>query len=179
MESKRYPVSMRVLHWLMAAIAVTMFCVGLYMAGIPDDAPDKYDLYPWHMSFGVTMLLLVVLRMINRMRSQVPAPPAAHAPWERVAGRVAHYLMYALLLLVPIAGYVMVGSYEEASGIAFFDLTLPDVVPKSKALFEAAHEAHELLAFALIGVAAIHLLAALKHRFLAKDADADVIKRMV
>ncbi len=179
METNRYPLSMRILHWLMAAIAVTMFCIGFYMAGIPDEAPNKHDLYPWHMSFGVLMLLLVCVRLVNRLRSELPVPPATHAAWERKAGRTAHYLMYGLLFLVPVAGYVMVGSYAEGHGIAFFGSTLPDLVPKNESLFEAAHEAHEIGAFALIAVACVHLLAALRHRYIAKDPDADVIKRII
>lgn len=174
----RYPLSMRILHWVIGLAIVGQFAAGWYMAEIPDDAPDKYLLYPWHQSFGLLLLLLVLLRFGNRLRSLVPPLPAALPHWESIALRAVHYLMYVLMVVTPVAGYVMSAAYPESSGIEFFGLPLPQLVEKNETVSDKANEVHVIAAFSLIGLALLHMAAALKHRFF-DPPEADVLHRII
>ncbi len=67
---------MRLLHWTMAGVLMGLLAAGIYMAQIPMKAPDKFDIYPWHRAFGVVAFALVIIRLIVRFSSPVPAIPA-------------------------------------------------------------------------------------------------------
>lgn len=147
------------------------------MASLPTDAPHKYDWYFWHKSFGMLILGLVCLRILVRHKSTVPPPAPGLTAFEHRAGRLSHYLLYALMILIPLCGYIMSASYTEGTGVSFFGLfTFPDLVPKNDHFSSTFRTLHKVFAFTLIGVLVIHLGAVLKHRFYDKK---DVLKRML
>lgn len=174
----KYPVAMRILHWLMALTILGLIATGYYMADLPDDAPNKYDLYPWHKSFGVSVIFLVVIRIGVRLKSTIPQLPTTLKEWEIKASHSAHMALYILMAAVPLSGYAMSGSYEMSKGINFFGLMLPNIVPKDQALFDAAHLVHENLPYLLLGVILIHVAGATKHRFFDEEGS-DVLRRML
>src|SRR5512136_702699 len=117
----KYPVAMRVLHWLMATIIVGMVCVGWTMVSMDDKVPAKFELlYPWHKSFGMLILLLVIVRIATRLRSSIPPEPEALAAWEKGLSKVAHVALYVLMIAVPCMGYSMSSTYTESDGVFFF-----------------------------------------------------------
>ncbi len=174
----KYPVSMRILHWLMALAIFGLIGSGWYMAGLPDEAANKYDLYPLHKSFGALIIMLFALRLALRLSSQIPELPLALANWEVKLSHLTHGLIYGLMLAVPVSGYVMSGAYEHGHGIDFFWTKLPDLVPKNETLFQAAHAAHDVLPYLLLGVLSLHIAGAIKHRWF-DPAGADVLPRML
>lgn len=173
----KYPVSMRVLHWLISLLILTLIGVGWYMAELPKEDPNKYALYPWHKSFGMLVLMLVSLRLVNRLRSQVPPMPSVLASWELGLAKVTHCVLYLFMFAVPLSGYTMssAGGYD----INFFGTTLPALIAKNETIGGIAHEAHEILGFALLGLVALHAAGAIKHRLFDKDKGGDVLGRML
>jgi cytochrome b561 len=162
------------LHWLVALLVLGSFVVGTYMVAL-DLSPWKLKVYSWHKWTGVTIFLLVALRLAWRFSHRPPALPASVPQWQRHASAIAHALLYLLLLAVPLSGWVM----SSAGGfpvVYFGVLQLPDLVGKDKGFFELMKSVHYGLNKALLALALAHVAAALKHHFLDRD---DVLARMV
>lgn len=174
---ERYGPLSRALHWLSALIIFALIGVGLYMTGLDKEDPSRLGIYNLHKAFGVLSVLLLVARIVWLRLSPAPALPAAlTAPEQKVVTGV-RALLYVLMVLVPMSGYVMstAGGYP----VSFFGLfQLPALIGESKALAEAAHEGHELLSYALLAFVLLHAAGALKHR-LKGNTEADLLKRML
>lgn len=180
-ESSKYPASMRWLHWLRAAVVIGNLAVGLVMVNLPDDLPAKFDvLYPNHKQFGLLALLLALTQLLLRTRNRVPELPTSLAAWERSMSKFAHRAMYVLLIVVPLMGYSMSSTFTQSDGVPFFFFgQLPELLPKNDRWFEVFQLLHRILAYALLALLVLHVAGALKHRFMDKDADADVLRRML
>lgn len=177
-QSARYPLAIRLLHWFMAVSILGLIATGWYMAELPDDAANKYALYPLHKSFGVLMIIAFVARLAVRLRQGIPALPAVLKQWEIRSAHTGHFALYVLMLAVPVSGYVMSGSYEGTLGIDFFGLMLPRIVPVSDSLFGVAHWLHGTLPWVLLALVIVHVAGALKHRWF-DGQGADVLPRML
>ena len=176
--TKRYILTAIVLHWVLGAALLGIFAVGLYMTDLPF-SPTRLKLYNWHKWAGVTILVLSALRLLWRLTHRPPALPGkiskAMPAWQHWAHHGTHHALYALFFLVPLIGW----AYSSASGfpiVVFGVLPLPDFVPVDKALAEMIKPFHELTAFALIGLAGLHIAAALKHQWIDRDG---LINRML
>ena len=166
------------LHWLLALAIVGIFVVGTYMADLPF-SPLRLKLYNWHKWAGVTFLALTVLRLLWRLTHRPPALPQtvtrAMPGWQVSAYHATHYLLYALFFVVPLIGW----AYSSAAGYPIVwcgVLALPDFVPVDKELAALIKPLHELSAFALLGLAGLHIAAALKHHWIDRD---DLLNRML
>lgn len=161
-------------HWLIAALILVQFVIG----SVAEDmklTPAKLDLFVWHKSIGVTVLVLVLLRLAWRLGNPPPAMPAGTPAWEHKLAAIAHWLLYVLIFAVPLSGWWI----SDASRVpfkAFFLLPMPDFIATDRALQEAAAEVHEALTTALLLVVIVHVAAALRHHFLLHD---DVLRRML
>ncbi len=162
------------LHWLIALLIFATFPLGVYMHDLPL-SPDKLRLYSYHKWIGVTVFLLAALRLSWRLAHRPPALPDTMKNWEKLAASVMHWLLYALLFIVPLSGWLM-SSAKGVQTVWFGVLPLPDLVGKDKALGELLEEAHESLNFLLLGAVLAHAGAALKHHFIDRD---DVLARML
>ena len=176
--TKRYSLTAIVLHWVLGAALLGIFAVGLYMTDLPF-SPTRLKLYNWHKWAGVTILVLSALRLLWRLTHRPPALPGkiskAMPAWQHWAHHGTHHALYALFFLVPLIGW----AYSSAAGfpiVVFGVLPLPDFVPVDKALAEMIKPFHELTAFALIGLAGLHIAAALKHHWIDRDG---LINRML
>jgi cytochrome b561 len=175
----RYPRSMRILHWLMAVIIIALLVAGMTMVRLDDRVPAKFQvLFPWHKSFGLLALILVVIRLWVRARSRVPALPAGLSGWERKAVRTGSFLFYALMIFVPCMGYALSSTYTQSDGEFFFGVNLPELLPKNDAQYEVFWLLHRIGAFVLLGLLVLHILGALKHRLLDRNRANDVLSRM-
>jgi len=177
----KYPASMRVLHWLRAAVVIGTAGVGLTMVNLPDELPAKFELlYPNHKQFGLLALLLVLAQLLLRTRGRVPGPPAGLQPWERTLSRFAHRALYVLLVVVPLMGYSMSSTFTQSDGVPFFFIAhVPELLPKDDRWFEVFQLLHRILAYALLALIVLHVAGAIKHRFFDKGRDADVMQRML
>lgn len=161
-------------HWLIAALILAQFVIGK-TAEEMDLTPAKLDLFVWHKSIGVTVLLLAVLRLAWRLANPPPAPPAGTPIWERKAAAAAHWALYLLLFAVPLSGW-WVSDASRVPFKAFFLLPMPDFIAVDRPMQEAAAEVHEMLTMTLFIVLLAHAGAALRHHFLLRD---DVLRRML
>lgn len=154
------------LHWLMFLLIAGAVTVGWTMADM-DFSPTKLRLVNYHKWIGVTILLLAALRILWRLTHK--APPFVPMPrWQSIASHSVHGLLYLLMLAVPIAGYL----YSNAAGfpiVWFGKIPLPTLLGKNAALSGFFQETHEVLATTLVVLAAVHILAGLKHHYVDKD----------
>jgi len=162
------------LHWLVAVAIVGTFGLGLYMHELPF-SPDKLKLYAWHKWAGVSIFLLVLLRLVWRLTHRPPATPAHMPAWQRRAAEGAHWLLYLLMLAVPLSGWLM-SSAKGVPTVWFGVLPLPDLLGKDKALGELLGTVHKTFNFTMAGLVLAHAGAALKHHLIDRD---DVLARML
>jgi cytochrome b561 len=162
----------RLFHWLILLLVIAQFVMAWSANALPRESPAKLALETRHMSFGITVLLLTIVRIIWRSANPTPAAPAG-ARWETLLAHATLGTLYLLLLAIPLSGWVMADGHGDA--VAWFGAPLPGLVSKGSALGRPAHEAHELLGWVLLALIALHVLAALKHHFIARN---DVLRRM-
>ncbi|MCP9628718.1 cytochrome b/b6 domain-containing protein [Rhodopseudomonas palustris] len=175
----KYPPSLRVLHWLRALLIFGLIGVGWFMTSLDDEAAERFgELYPLHKSFGLLVLLIVLVQLGIRAVSRLPGP-AELPKHERVLSHLVHVTIYALVLIVPLMGYAMSSSYAHSDGVTFFGLHVPELLPKNDTAFRVFQFLHKVLAYTLLGLVALHVAGALKHRFLDKNPKADVLPRMM
>lgn len=174
----RYHPVARVLHWVLGLAILGLFAVGLYMTDLPF-SPQRLKLYNWHKWAGMVILGLSLLRLLWRWSKRPPALPetieAAMPAWQQHAHRLTHVGLYALFFVVPLVGW----AYSSAAGfpiVLFGQIPLPDFVPVNPDLAEAIKPWHELSAFALVGLALVHMLGALKHAVIDRDG---LLRRML
>ncbi|MDD2882753.1 MAG: cytochrome b [Rhodoferax sp.] len=167
----RYTSVAIVLHWLLALAILGIFALGVYMADLPF-SPSRLKLFNWHKWAGISILLLSVVRLLWRVTHRPPVLPAAIARampgWQTLAHHATHHLMYVLFFAVPLIGW----AYSSAAGfpiVLFGQVALPDFVGPDKALAELIKPLHELFAWGLVALAAVHVAAALKHQWIDRD----------
>lgn len=162
------------MHWLVAFAIVATFSVGLYMPDLPL-SPDKLKLYSWHKWAGVTIFLLVLFRLAWRLTHRPPAPPPGISAWQRIAAEATHFVLYVLMIIVPLSGWLM-SSAKGFQTVYFGLLPLPDLLAKNKELGDVLAVVHQTLNFTMAGLVVAHTGAAIKHHFLDRD---NVLRRML
>ena len=161
------------LHWLVALLILATLPLGLAMTELAL-SPLKLKLYAWHKWIGVTVFGLAVLRLAWRLA--YPAPPPAHMPaWQRRAAAVLHGLLYVLILVVPLSGWLM-SSAKGFQTVYLGLLPIPDLLAKDEALGEVLQGVHAWLNYTLVALLVLHVAAALKHHLIDRD---DVLARML
>lgn len=173
MQPQRFHVTLRIIHWLMAVIILSLLAMGLYMTGLEREDALRGTLYGLHKSFGVLVLLLLAVRLFLRVATHVPALPKLYPLWERGLAHLGHFALYLLMFGVPMAGIAM--SNSGGHPVKFFGVVVPPLFEQNKEFGGLAHEAHWLLAYVLIGVIGLHLAGVIKHRFIDKQ---DILYRM-
>lgn len=173
----KYHILIRILHWLMAIMILSLIAVGWYMEGLPKEAAGRGDLYSLHKSFGVTILALLFIRIAIRLTKGAPDLPDSIPYIIRKAAHAVHYLIYILMFSVPLAGIMMSNMYGYP--VKWFGYKLPFMFPENKELAYIAKESHGILAYALLALVAFHIAGAIKHRFFEKNPKNDVLNRML
>jgi cytochrome b561 len=173
-DESRYGAVAQLFHWIIVALIVTQFTLARQVEHLPIGVA-KLAVLARHKSVGITILGLALLRLAWRAFNPVPAPPDTTPPWQRTASRISHFLLYALLIVIPLLGWAM--SSARNFPVSWFGLvTLPDFVAPNRAAYEFLHDAHETCAKLLFVVALAHAVAALKHHFIDRD---NVLRRML
>ncbi len=163
----RYSTPAIVLHWLIALLIFVTFPLGLYMADLPL-SPDKLKLISYHKWIGVTVFTLAGLRVVWRLTHTPPPLPASVADWQRRASAIVHGLLYLLILVIPLSGWLM-SSAKGVPTVWFGVLPLPDLIGKDKALGNLLQEVHETLNYTLLALVVLHVAAALQHHFIERQ----------
>ena len=184
----RYTKTAIILHWLIAIFIALMFVLGWYMAELPKEAPkqmayDLFDLgvYTWqvaeeisprtfyfnlHKSLGLTVLALIVFRILWRITHTPPAALSSYKAIEKKVATATHHSLYLLMLVVPVTGLTM--AINSKYGVKWFGIDVIAGLDNKpvRDFFECTHEFVGIVLLVLIG---IHLLGALKHKFIDKD----------
>ncbi len=167
------------LHWIVAVMMILLLATGIYM-----EQTEAFALYPWHKAFGVLILLFVVIRIVWRIKQGWPKPVGDYSALEKTLSKIVHWLLILATLIMPVSGFMMssLGGY----GIDFFGFELVakntnpsnpmEIVPINEAIANFAHIVHELAGYVLLLAVILHLVGALKHHILDKDA---TIRRML
>ena len=170
-EVKQFTVPSRVLHWLTAGLVFAALFIGFVMV---NSVGSYAQLIAVHKTVGALVLLVMVVRVINRMRHHPPAwPPTIGALEGRLVG-VSEKLMDALLLLQPLIGWAMLSA---AGGpiVVFGAVHLPRIAPFDAQLYWVLRQSHSVIAYTLMAVIAAHISAVLLHTLTLRDR---LIERM-
>jgi cytochrome b561 len=168
----KYALGWRILHWMIAALVMATIPIGLTMAAraganIFDDVTNA--LYAVHKAIGISVLLLMLLRIAARYRNRVPSYPASLPRVQEIAARIMHYVLYALLVLTPLLGWAGVTAYPALTIAGVFRLPPFPLVPQSEALAETLFAVHGIVALTLAGLVLGHIAAAMRHLLVKKD----------
>jgi cytochrome b561 len=162
----RFSMPSRLLHWAMAAMILAMLFIGVGMAA---SVSERYRfLVAIHRPLGIAILVLVVIRVVNRLINPPPALPETLPPVQRLAAKASHLLLYALMLAMPLVGWGML----SAAGypiVLYGPLQLPPILPQSLTLYAWLRQLHTGLAFLLFATVLVHLGAALFHALIRRD----------
>jgi cytochrome b561 len=170
----RYTWQAMLLHWLLAVLVIGMLWLGYSLEDIPRNTPARGFYVNLHKSFGVLVLVLVLVRLAWRATHRAPPFPPAMPRWQVLSAVWTHRLLYLCILLQPLSGYL--GSSFNKFGVKFFGIPLPQWGWEDKALRSSFGGIHEVVAVALIVLITIHVLAALKHLLVDRD---QVFQRML
>ena len=174
MNNTTYHPVAKALHWLMAALLLGLLALGFYMADLPL-SPDKLELYAWHKWIGVTVFLLVWLRLLWRITHRPPAYPASMGRATQLLAHAGHWALYGLMIAIPLTGWLM-SSAKGFQTVWWGVWPIPDLLSKDKELGHTLQEVHEALNWLLLVMVAGHVAAALKHHWFDHD---DILTRML
>ena len=181
---QRYGAVAQALHWLMVVLILGLIGVGLYMEDLPvsEKMPGTtgYALYQLHKSFGLTVLILAVLRLAWRFANPQPPVPKDHGGLVRMGAHLSHLVLYVLIFAMPLSGWLYVSADPLSHSVIptrFFDLfEVPNLLAADEAARDTYRAAHGLLYLVLLAVVAVHILASLIHHIWFKD---NVLLRML
>jgi len=165
-QHTRFPLLSRVLHWLMAAMVLAMLFIGIGMAA---SVSARYGLLvSIHRPLGIAILVLVVIRLVNRWLSPPPPLPDSIPPVQRLAAHASHILLYTLMVLMPLVGWAML-SAARTPIVLWGSLQLPPILPQDPVLYAWLRFLHTDLGYLLYATFLIHLGAALLHGLIRRD----------
>jgi cytochrome b561 len=156
------------LHWIIALMIFASFGVGLYMTDIPGFTPTKLKLYSWHKWAGVSIFVIAALRVLWRLTHDAPPVTSSTPEWQRKSAHMAHVLLYILIIVIPITGYLL----TSAAGIPVVYLglwQLPSLLGENEALKALFTTVHAWLNYLMAAIVAIHAAAAIKHQYIDRD----------
>ena len=169
-----YTATAKGLHWLMALMLFGLLALGFYMSDLPL-SPEKLQYYSWHKWGGITVFMLVWLRLAWRVTHSPPAYPLSMSGPHQLLAHGGHLALYGLMLIVPLSGWLM-SSAKGVQTVWFGVLPLPDLLAKDKELGKQLAELHSALNIGLLVLVGVHAAAALMHHLYFKD---DILRRML
>lgn len=170
-QPTRYALPAILLHWLMALLILAAFAIGLKLWGLPL-SPLKFRLIAWHKWAGISVLILLAVRVAVRLACKVPPLPAHMSPREQRLAHAGHLALYLLMAAVPLAGWMMSSAYGIPV-VLFGILPLPALGGMDLALAAQLKLVHQALNLLLALTVAGHVLIALKHHFVDRDGMLD------
>lgn len=171
---ERYGAVSQFLHWTIVLLVIGQFALGMTAHGLPVSL-ERLKLLTWHKSLGITVFMLVLMRLAWRGFSPAPPLPVDMRRMQKRFAHLSHTLLYALLLLMPVVGWIS----SSASNLTvkwFFLVTLPNLVQPNPVLADLAKGVHIAMAWLLLATVSVHAAAALWHEVVLKD---DVLRRML
>lgn len=167
-QLKKFNPALISLHWLMLLLIIGSYVTMELSESFPEDSPEAFALKSNHFSLGVSILLLVVVRVVVRLVTQTPPIVPAPNAKQALMAKVMHLALYLFMFAMPITGWLMVNAHGYP--VSFWGLLeLPRLIGETESLGHFLHEAHEVggsLGYFLIG---LHAAAGLFHHYKVKD----------
>ncbi len=164
----------KLLHWLVVVLLVAQFAIAWTMPDVHRDT-KPVDLIAWHLSVGMTILLVMVVRLGWRTVSTVPPTPAGLAVPLAILSRVTQFSLYALLFALPVLGWINANARGWTVSL-FGAIPMPALVATGSGWGHQMGDVHQVVAWVLLGAAALHVTGALFHQFILKDS---TLRRML
>jgi cytochrome b561 len=161
------------LHWFIVIAVIAQLTVGLIFANLPENDPRAGTLFGVHATLGLVIFFVMLARFAWRQANPVPELPDTLRPYEKRIATVNHWAFYALIIGLPLGGYLMVNAHGHA--VPFFGIDLPVLLSKNESLGETFFYLHVGGAFLLMALILLHVAAALRHEFLLGD---NTLRRM-
>jgi cytochrome b561 len=170
-QPRQFAAFSRLLHWTMAVMVLTMLCIGVAMVV---SLGNYHVLLSIHRPLGIAILILVVVRFVNRLLNPPPPFPASMSRAERLAATASELAMYGLMLVLPLVGWGMLSAARYPI-VLYGSLHLPFILPHSAALYAVLRKAHTILAYLFFLTFMGHFGAILFHTLIVRDG---LLKRM-
>jgi cytochrome b561 len=165
-DTTRFPLLSRLLHWVMAAMILAMLFIGIGMAA---SVSERYQvLVSVHKPLGIAILVLVLVRLVNRRFNSPPPLPNSIPPLQGVIAKASHVLLYALMFVLALVGWAML-SAERYPIILYGPIQFPPILPYNVELYASLRSLHTYLAYLLFLTFLAHLGAALYHGLIRRD----------
>ena len=172
--SSGYTGTAKALHWLIVLLLIAQFIFAWIMPEIRRDTPVT-TLISLHFTFGIIILAVAIVRLGWRLTHREPPPEDGLPPWQTFSARIVHYLLYALLFVVPILGWM--DASRRGMPVMMFGLELPQLVATRAAGWGWTGDVHGLMSnYLMLALVGLHVVAALYHHFVRHDG---VLKRML
>ena len=170
-QRRQFAAFSRLLHWTMAAMVLTMLCIGVAMVA---SLADYHVLVSIHRPLGIAILLLVIVRFVNRQLTSLPPFPATMSRAERLAATASELTMYGLMLALPVVGWGMLSAARYPI-VLYGSLHLPFILPHNTMLYAVLRKAHTVLAYVFFLTFLAHFGAIMFHTLVVRDG---ILKRM-
>jgi cytochrome b561 len=164
-QRRQFTAFSRLLHWTMAAMILTMLCIGVVMVA---SLAHYHTLVSIHRPLGIAILILVVVRFVNRQLSSLPPFPATMSRAERLAAKASELMMYGLMFVLPLVGWGML-SAAHYPVVLYGSLHLPYILPHDAMLYAVLRKAHTVLAYLFFLTFIAHFGAILFHTLIVRD----------
>jgi cytochrome b561 len=161
----QFAILSRILHWLMAAMLLTMLFIGIAMVC---SLGDYHKLVAIHRPLGIMILILAIIRLINRMFTTLPPFPPTMSPLERRIATASEKLLYTLMLALPLVGWGMLSAGHYPI-VMFGPVHLPPILPANPTLYAVLRKTHTIFAYLLFLTFLAHLTAVLFHTIVIRD----------
>jgi cytochrome b561 len=162
------------LHWASVVLMSAILPLAWVMTSVAKDNPNRDALFMWHKSIGITIFLLVIARLTWRATHPAPMLPSSMVQWQVILARVSHWLLYAVLVVMPVSGYIM--SAARGRVVPFFDLINLPALAENKDLFKLAQQVHLTTQWAVYVLVGLHILATVWHITMRRDG---ILERML
>jgi len=167
----RFPAVSRLLHWTMAVMVLIMLCIGVAMVV---SLGDYHALVSIHRPLGIAILILVVVRFVNRLINPPPPLPATMSRAERMAATASELTMYGLMFVLPLVGWGMLSAARYPI-VLHGSVHLPFILPHNAVLYAVLRKAHTILAYLFFLTFMAHVGAILFHTLIVRDG---MLRRM-
>lgn len=162
------------IHWLMALLIIGMMVLGFYMVDLEKGSAERTYFFGLHKSMGLTLALLVVMRLLWKIKAKAPALPEYITGWKRISATATHHTLYLLMFVQPMSGYI--SSSFSGYKTKFWGIPLPHWGWKAPELNEFFTGIHDISSKLLLILIVFHIAGAIYH--IAKG-ETGIIKRMI
>lgn len=164
-EPRRHAPLTRILHWMTAGLVFAALFIGFVMVS---SVSEYARLVVIHKTLGVTILVVVLVRVVNRLTHRAPALPSTVGTMERKLIVWSEASLYALLLIQPLVGWAMVSAGGQPV-VVFGSVRLPRIAPFNTDVFWVLRQTHSVVAYTLMALIAAHICAVVLHTVTLRD----------